>query len=110
MELYFIMKELEINNDNTLKKLNEIIKDIFDIELINEAKEYIKYCEINYINNEKIEIKKLLNQKEFDKAKIKYEIILNEFKNDYIIRNIKKEYKLLLKNLDNLKYNIYNVK
>jgi len=61
MELYFIMKELEINNDyyNTLKKLNEIIKDIFDIELINKTKEYIKYCEINYINNEKIEIKKI---------------------------------------------------
>ena len=104
MELYFLMDELKINNNyyNTLKKLRELISNVFDFELKNEINEFIKYCEIGYLNNEKNEIKKLLNKKEFDKAKIKYEKILNEFKSDYITKNLKKEYNSLLKILKNI--------
>ena len=83
MEIYYMMEELKINNDyfNVLIKLKEIIKDIYDLELINEIKELIKYCEIYYINNEKKEINKLLDQNEYLKAKLKYEKLLNEYKN-----------------------------
>ena len=104
MELYFLMDELNINNNyyNTLEKLRELIEDVYDLELKNEINEFIKYCEIGYLNNEKNEIKKLLNKKEFDKAKIKYEKILNEFKSDCVVKNVKKEYNCLLKNINNL--------
>jgi hypothetical protein len=105
MEIYYMMEELKINNDyfNVLIKLKEIIKDIYDLELINEIKELIKYCEIYYINNEKKEINKLLDQNEYLKAKLKYEKLLNEYKDNNMYKNIKKEYNCLLKNLNNYK-------
>ena len=63
MEIYYMMEELKINNDyyNTLIKLREILKDIYDLELENEIKEFIRHCEIGYLNGEKNEIKNLIN-------------------------------------------------
>ena len=87
-----MMELLNINNDyyNILLKLRKIIKDIFDIELENEIKEFIKQCEIGYIISEKKEIKNLIYQKEYDKVKSIYEKILNEFKSDYITKILNK--------------------
>ena len=92
IEVYYMMEILNINNDyyNILLKLREIIKDIFDIELENEIKEFIKQCEIGYIISEKKEIKNLIYQKEYDKVKSIYEKILNEFKSDYITKILNK--------------------
>jgi len=102
MEIYYMMEELKINNDyyNTLIKLREILKDIYDLELENEIKEFIRHCEIGYLNGEKNEIKKLINLKEFNKVKSIYEKILKEFKSDYIVKNIKKEYNCFLKHIN----------
>ncbi len=102
MEIYYMMEELKINNDyyNTLIKLREILKDIYDLELENEIKEFIRHCEIGYLNGEKNEIKKLINLKEFNKVKSIYEKISKEFKSDYIVKNIKKEYNCFLKHIN----------
>ena len=102
MEIYYMMEELKIKNDyyNTLIKLREILKDIYDLELENEIKEFIRHCEIGYLNGEKNEIKKLINLKEFNKVKSIYEKISKEFKSDYIVKNIKKEYNCFLKHIN----------
>ena len=102
MEIYYMMEELKINNDyyNTLIKLREILKDIYDLELENEIKEFIRHCEIGYLNGEKNEIKKLINLKDFNKVKSIYEKISKEFKSDYIVKNIKKEYNCFLKHIN----------
>ena len=102
MEIYYMMEELKIKNDyyNTLIKLREILKDIYDLELENEIKEFIRHCEIGYLNSEKNEIKKLINLKEFNKVKSIYEKISKEFKSDYIVKNIKKEYNCFLKHIN----------
>lgn len=102
MEIYYMMEELKIKNDyyNTLIKLREILKDIYDLELENEIKEFIRHCGIGYLNGEKNEIKKLINLKEFNKVKSIYEKILKEFKSDYIVKNIKKEYNCFLKHIN----------
>ena len=101
MEFYYIIKELEKTNDysNILMKLNEFSKNVFDLELKNEIEELMKDCEIKKINKEKSELKKLLHQQEFGKAKIKYEYLLKQYKKDYINKNIRLEYNCLLKNI-----------
>ena len=101
MELYDIIKELEITDDctNLLKKIKEFSEDVFDLELQNEIGETIKNCKIKNVNYEKKELKKLVRQKEFGKAKAKYKKLMEKYEEDYISKNIKQEYNCLLDNL-----------
>ena len=59
----------ENNNDlNAIEKLKEKQKNIADNSLNEQIKNYIEYCYKKNANNEKLEIKKLLEKKEFDVA------------------------------------------
>ena len=101
MELYVMIKELEISDDytNFLKKIEEFSEDVFYLELQNEIRELIKLCKIKKINNEKKELEKLIKQKEFEKVNTKYKILIENYNEDIIPKNIKKEYNCFLDNL-----------
>ncbi len=101
MEFYNIIKEFEKTNDysNILIKIKEFSKNVFDLELKDEIEELIKDVEIKKVNEEKNELKKLLHLQEFEKAKIKYENLLKQYKRGNINKNIRLEYNSLLKEI-----------
>ena len=88
MEFYYIVKTLEKTNDytNILIKIIEFSKNVFDLELKDGIEELIKDVEIKKVNEEKNELKKLLHLQEFEKAKIKYENLLKQYKKAILIK------------------------
>ena len=83
MEIKYIVIEAEQNNDykTALTKLTEKEKIIVDLSLKQEIKNYIENCKIAIINNEKKEIKKLLERKQFDEVITKYQSLIGN--NDF---------------------------
>lgn len=79
MEIRYIMIEAEENNDysSALTKLKEMEKIVFDYNLNVKIKNYIEDCQIEIANNEKKEIKKLLEKQEFDEAIKHFQKLLN---------------------------------
>ena len=104
IEIKYIMIEAEQNNNylNALEKLKEMQKNIADYSLNNEINNSIEDCHIEIANNEKREIKKLLEKKEFDIAIKKYQNLLN---NQNLFKFIYKEYLTILEHIIKIKIN-----
>ena len=80
MEIKFIMIEDEETDDysKALEKLKEMEKIVFDYALKNEIKNDIETCQKAITNNKKLEIKKLLEIKDFNEAINKFENLLQD--------------------------------
>ena len=87
VKIFDLIEEAEKkkNYRYAFEEFTKLQKKIYDEDLKEVLEENIENCKIGILNNETLEINKLIEQKNYEIATDKIEGLLEEFKNEYIL-------------------------